>query len=101
MALRSVEQLALDEITIEDPELEELLETRDKRKASASATRADLKLAHDAVVVALTARDELSEEQPIRVGRFRITKKTTPARSVSFDTEPKTRIAIEAVDDDD
>jgi hypothetical protein len=100
MALRSVDQIGMDETVIEDPELEELLETREKRKASASAVSAEYRAAHNAALVEIEKRDELVEGNPIRIGRFRLTRSKTAARAVSFETEPKDRVSIALLDDE-
>lgn len=98
MALHAVEQTALDETVIEDPELEEMLETREKRKASLSGVRAEYKAAHDRALAAIEERDEVVEGNPVRIGRFRLTRKRTPGHTVEFTTEPKERVSIALLD---
>ena len=100
MALRSVDQMALDETVIEDPELEALLEDREKKKAAASIARSIFKEADDAAKGEIRKHGEIDDIGALRVGRYRITRKETPARAVSFETEAKSRIAIELVDDE-
>lgn len=98
-ALHSVDQLALDEVTVEDPELEELLEEREKRKASLAAVRAEYKASDNRAKAEIARRDELTDETALRVGRFRLAQVTSKAHAVSFETEAKKRVTIEAVDE--
>lgn len=98
MALRAVPQMAIDEAVVEDAKLEAALESRQRSKQEASDARAEFSKA-DEHAKSLLGQLELGEG-PVRIGRFRIEQKTTPARSVSFDTEAKTRIAIALVGDD-
>ncbi len=97
MATEATEQLALDEINVEDASLEAALEERIRVKELASAarlvyTRAD-EAARAEITRALgTALDE--DGTAVRVGRFRITRTTTAAHSVSFETEAKDRVRI-------
>lgn len=98
MALRAVPQMALDETTVEDAKLEAALESRQRSKAEASDARAEYSKA-DEHARSLLAQLEL-DEGPVRIGRFRIERKRSEARSVSFETEAKERIAIALVEDD-
>ena len=99
MALRSVDQLGMDEITIEDHALESMLEDREKKKASLSAVRAAFDTADKLAKAELEKRDDLPDEAAARVGRFRIERTMSKSRAVSFETQPKLRFVIGVVDD--
>lgn len=99
MALRAVPQLALDEEVIENEELEAALEERESRKSSLAAVRGDYKTADDAAMLAI-ALLELPEEHAVRVGRFRISRKTVKGRIVSFETETSNRVRIAVIGDE-
>jgi len=96
MPARAKGQTGFDEQTIEDPEVEQALEERQKRKDSLGAVRklydAAAELANAAV-----AQLELPEGGAVRVGRFRITRTAVAARSVTFDTKPTSRVRIALV----
>jgi hypothetical protein len=91
------DQFAFDEKVIEDPDLEEALEDREKVKAQRSALNAKFKEQHDH---ALDLIDELDipEETVVRCGRFRLTKSKVAARSVEFTTSPTERLNISTVE---
>lgn len=100
MALAVVPQTALDEQVIEDrKDLEEALETREKRKNSKNELTRQFKEA-DERAKALLSEFELADGEVARVGRFRIKKVVSTARSVSFETQPKSRLQIEADKDE-
>jgi hypothetical protein len=92
-------QTGFDEEVFDDPELEQALEEREKRKASAGAV-AKLYQAADELAKAELARLELEDGDVARVGRFRITKSAIPGRSVTFDTKPSSRLRIGLVGED-
>jgi len=97
MATESQEQLALDEINVDDPTLEGALEERLRTKDLASSarlvySRADERARAEIARALGTALDE--DGTAVRVGRFRITRTTTAAHSVSFETEAKDRVRI-------
>lgn len=96
----SAAQLALDEQAIEDDEILTALESYQNARDEAKAASA---VAKEEKVAALTLLDKLEvpEDGAIRIGRFRITRKTTPARTVEFTTEAKERIGIALVVEDD
>lgn len=98
-ALAAVPQLAIDERVIEDAELEDALERREKAKAKAAAARKAFATVQDEAK-GLLGRHELGEA-PVRVGRFVVTARALPARSVAFDTDPSTRISIRVAKDAD
>lgn len=93
MATQAKDQLAFDEQVIEDPSIERILEDRLKAQDVAASARKDVKTATDRAMVAIE-KLELPVGGAARVGRFRITRTVTPARSVSFDTEAKDRVKI-------
>lgn len=97
--LKSVPQLGFDEQVIEDEEIEQALEDREKRKASLSAVRKVYEGAHEAAIAEIT-KLELPEGGAARVGRFRITKAAIPARAVSFETKASSRVRIAVVGED-
>jgi hypothetical protein len=98
MALRSVPQLALDETTVTDADLEAALESRQRSKEEAASARGEFTTA-DNVAKALIERLEL-DEGPVRIGRFRITRSVLKGRSVTFETQDKPRVQIALVEDD-
>lgn len=97
--LSAVPQQGFDEQLIDDPEVEQALEEREKHKASMAIVRKIYDGAHE-VAVAEIAKLELPEGGAARVGRFRITKAAIPARSVTFDTKASSRVRISVVDAD-
>lgn len=101
MALRSVPQpqLGFDERVIEDTALEGALEQRLTRKEAAGEARKHYKAAHEKVA-AMVDQLGLTEDDAIRVGRFRITRRAIAGRSVSFDTDPTTRLTITVLRED-
>jgi hypothetical protein len=100
MAVVEAPQTALDEQVIEGrSDLEEALETREKRKNSKNELTRQFREADDRAK-ALLSEFELADGEVARCGRFRIKKVTSAARSVSFETSPKSRLAIEADKDE-
>lgn len=92
-------QTALDERVIEDDELNQALE--DLEKARGRAKEANKKKATMKEIVEMKLDEhDLADDDAVRVGRFRITKKAVESRSVSFTTEPTTRLNIGVVKDD-
>jgi hypothetical protein len=92
-------ELATDERVLEQPELEKALEDREKRKNSMRELRRQFKEA-DERARALIGEFDLQDGEVGRIGRFRIERKITPGRSVSFETDPKSRISIKADKDE-
>jgi hypothetical protein len=93
MAVTEVPQLATDERVIDASNLEAALEDRQKRKASLGALRKQFEEA-DNLAKALLAEFALQDGEVARCGRFRIEKRAYPGRSVSFETNPSSRIRI-------
>lgn len=99
MGTKATPQTAMDEGLIEDEKLEKALEDREKKRKVKSDATADFKDADDVVKGKLDAL-ELDEGATVRCGRFRISKKSTPARDVSFTTEPSSQLQITPDSDD-
>ncbi len=98
MPAREKDQLGMDETTVNDPAIEAALEERQKRKASLDAVRLKFDEA-DERAKALVSGLELVEGA-VRVGRFRITRTITPARTVdSFETKASSRLRISVVEE--
>ena len=96
--LRAVDQIGMDEQTIEDATVLNALEARQALRETASEARKEFKEA-DSKAKAAIERLELPEGGAARVGRFRITRTAVPARSVSFETEASSRYSIGLVED--
>ena len=97
MATRSSDQLAFDEKVIENRDLERLLDRRSAAKDQAAAANAEARKADEAARAAIEALD-IGTDAAVRVGRYRITKTMTEARTVSFDVEAKERVSIGLVE---
>ena len=100
MAVATEEQLGLDEIVVENPELLEALELRQDHKDALSAQRKEYREAHEAATAILTQL-ELPEDRVARVGRFRISKRDVPEREVSFTSGARSQLSIAVVSDED
>jgi hypothetical protein len=96
--LRAVPQTSIYETTLDNAELEQALETREKLKARAGAVRKQYADA-DEVAKAFIKTLELGDGAVVRVGRFVIADKPVAARSVAFETEPTRRISIKLIKD--
>lgn len=94
---RATDQLALDEQTIEDPEVEQALVVRQEAKDDRAAAGAVFKAADETAKTAIE-RLELPTGGVVRVGRFRIERKEVAARNVAFETEASTRLQIALVE---
>jgi hypothetical protein len=92
MAVAAQPQSSIYETTIDNAELEAALEGREKAKTKLSGARSAFKEA-DAVAQALIPGD-LGDDAPVRCGRFVITRKAFPARSVAFDVAASHRTYI-------
>ncbi len=99
MAVSEQPQTSIYEKTIEDQALEDTLENRDTLRQAASEARAFFKEADDKAKAAIAGLD-LGNDAPVRVGRFVLTRKMRPARSVSFETEAKITTKISTIDED-
>lgn len=98
-ALRSVDQLAFDEVVIQDDDLEHALDHRLVKKVVLDKVRKEYDDA-DKAAKALIEQQELPDGGAIRVGRFRITRNTVSARSVSFEAKAASRLRITVLGED-
>ena len=87
MATKARAQIHMDDHIIDNPELEKLLEERQELKFSVSEFHKADKSAKEKIRAIETA-------PPFRVGRFLITRQTTPPKAVAFETEESTRFNI-------
>ena len=83
-------QIHMEETIIEDAELEHLLDERQEAKEAVAEFRKLDKEAKGKI-------QALTQPMPVRIGRYIIDRQPTPARSVSFDTTPGTRITINKI----
>lgn len=81
----------------DDTNLEELLDKREQKKAKRAAANAAFKEEDDKVKARLS-EFELADGEVARVGKYRIEKKATAARAVSFETSPSSRLNISLFD---
>jgi len=95
--LKAVDQMAIDEKYLDEPALEAALEDLDRVKLERATATAKVKEAR-AIVDRHSEGLELPDGLVARVGRWRLERVTTPARSVAFDVAPSTRIKISAAD---
>jgi len=86
-------QIGLEDKIVTNPDLEALLEDRQLRKAQAKEYRATDKKAKEAI-------NALNEVPPYRIGRFIISRETTKAKSVAFETSEGSRVSIKTIDED-
>jgi len=99
MPVSTTPQTNIYETTIEDEALEEELELRQQLREKASNARALFKEADEKAKSRIATLD-LGAGAPVRVGRFVLTRKMRPARSVSFETEAKVTTKITTIEDD-
>lgn len=92
-------QASLYERTIENADLESALENRERLKRAASKASKAFREA-DAGARALLVDVEMSEDEPTRIGRFVLTRKTFPGRPVAFETSESERLYIRPLPDD-
>ena len=84
---RARAQSHMDETILDNPELEKQLEERQELKESVSAYN---KLSKEVKA----KLQEIKDPSPFRIGRFVITRESTPAREVAFETAPGVRYTI-------
>lgn len=99
MPVSTTPQTTIYETTIEDAALEQQLEERDTLRSKASEARALFQEADDKAKAKIATLD-LGNDAPVRVGRFVLTRKMRPARSLSFETEAKVTTKITTIDED-
>lgn len=98
MAAKNEQQTAMDEREVDDAALLKALEDREIAKgAKAEASKKYTTM--DNLAKGLINNLGLNEDEPIRVGRFRVVNSAVEARSVAFDTEPTTRLSISTPSD--
>lgn len=96
---RVKDQLGMDERVVENKGLEGLLEKRLRLGDDLSEIRKSFADA-DAEARGGVEALNLDVGDVVRVGRFRIEKRESPPREVSFTTEAKTRVSIKLTDDE-
>ena len=98
MSATAQPQTSLYETELNNPELEALLEERQKLKESKSTSEKAYKELNDRVKVKIDDAD--IADAPVRIGRFVVRKGDVEARVVHFETEPTTRLQIRLLPDD-
>lgn len=91
--LAAVPQASIFERTIENAELEAILEKRETARVAKGKATKTFKQA-DAAARELLEKIELEEERPARVGRFVVSTKSFPGGSRTFDVAPSSRLYI-------
>ena len=99
MPVKAKAQGSFDEQVLQDADLEQRLERRERAKVEAGAlgkTYRDLDTEVKGEIL------KMNHEGPVnlRCGRFIIEVKPRPSRSVSFETKPGTRVNIKAPEGD-
>lgn len=89
-------QTSIYETTIDNPELADLLDRRQKARDDRAKQNAKVKELDDLVRFKITELD--LGDAPVRIGRFLLTPKERAARSVSFETEAKRFVQISLLD---
>jgi len=98
---RKQDQLAFDEINVEDTALQEALEKRLRAKDDRDEVALVFKRADEAAKAEL-ARFEIAPDAPLRVGRFRISRTVIAGRMVeAFETKTRDRIRFDLIEDDE
>lgn len=93
-------QTAIDEKELDHPSLLKALEDRQEHKDEMKSLRKTFKEADDRCK-ALLGEHDIEDDTAVRIGRFRITKKAVPSRSVQFETDPtSSRITISLLPED-
>lgn len=85
-------QTSLYETTLDNPELEALLDARQEKRDRASKATKDAKNAHELVVAEIEKLD--LADAPVRVGRWVVARRPVAARSVSFTADATERLVI-------
>lgn len=96
--LKPVPQLGMDERTVNDDELIESLEVREKRRNSLNAVRLEYDEANEKALAKIAAL-ELADGESLRAGPYRIERVYTPGGHRSFDTKASSRTRISRVDE--
>jgi high-affinity K+ transport system ATPase subunit B len=93
MAAEPQAQTSIYETTLDNPAVEELLEKREKARLRKGEANKAYKQVDGAAKTALEGLD-LGEDAPVRIGRFVVVVKAVPAKSVTFETDPTSRLQI-------
>jgi len=93
MVTKTRPQISMDETILDNPELEQLLEDRQKLKESVASYRKADKEAKDKI-------RSIDTPTPYRVGRFVISKRDISAKSVSFETQASFSFIIKIAGED-
>lgn len=84
--------------TVDDSNLEALLDQREDLKRARKEAQAAFKETDDAVKARI-AEFDLPDGEVARCGKYRIEKKATKPRSVAFETEGSSRLDIKLFED--
>lgn len=96
MAVAEQPQLATDERVLENTsDLEAALDRREQKKAARRAVNKDFREA-DQAVKGLLEPFGLGDAEVVRVGKYRIEKRTVPGGSRAFETNDSVRLIISA-----
>lgn len=98
MPARPVNQVAMDEVAIDDPVVEKALERRYRARLEMDPLRLAYREADDLAKDAIK-RLELPDGGVVRVGRFRITRTFVAGRDVSFSTAARSQVRIGLTDE--
>jgi len=94
------DQLAMDEVLIEDSEAEEALEERLRARLALAPLKRAYKEAHEAAKFAvLRHAGEIADGGSVRIGRFRVSKRLVKGRSVAFETEERTQLSFATLEE--
>lgn len=99
MAVAEQNQTAIDERPLDSTDLERTLEEREGLKEKLSEARKNFREL-DEIAKAQLAEFNLTDGEVARCGRFRISKRAIPSRSVSFDVQASSRLKIATLDSD-
>lgn len=99
MASTAQPQTTIYETEIENPDLERVLETREKLKEKKGESVKQYKTADDQAKALIEGLD-LGEDAPVRVGRFVVKRTSVASRSVAFETDPTSRLQIRLLPED-
>ena len=85
--------MSIYERTVEDADLEAALEAREAAKGRRGEAQKAFTKADEQAKAKLEGL-ELDDGSPVRIGRFVVTVKAQPGKSVSFETAPSERLQI-------
>ena len=89
-------QTSIYETTIENPEIEEALRSREDKASRLSTARQNYENANERAQELLKGLD-LGDGTVVRIGAFIVTSKMDKGRDVAFKTDPQMRIRIKPV----